>query len=122
VVEKVEHIEQPTWIPAIVQTFLLYLLYRYSTRGRWYLVQNRRGSIYSIDFWVPQARLLRLAHLALAAFRAISRRLRSESALALAGPPALPPFRAMADSSSGVRFLARARPPLRPPSLPRATA
>jgi len=55
VVEKVEHVEQPTWIPANVHTFLLYLLYRYSTRTRWYVSENRRRSIYSIDSWVRQA-------------------------------------------------------------------
>jgi hypothetical protein len=61
-------------------------------------------------------------HLAFAAFLAISRRFAADNAFALAGPPALPPMRAMSDSRSGVRFRARARPPLGPPSLPRATA
>jgi hypothetical protein len=77
--------------------------------------------MYSIDLGVDQS-LVRPAHLAFAAFRAISRRLAADRAFALAGPPALPPIRAMSDSRSGVRFCALARPPLGPPSLPRATA
>jgi hypothetical protein len=77
--------------------------------------------MYSIDLGVGQT-LVRFAHLAFAAFRAISRRFAADSAFALAGPPALPPMRAMSDSRSGVRFCALARPPLGPPSLPRATA
>lgn len=63
-----------------------------------------------------------LDHLAIAPFREISLRCLAESALALTGPPAFPPFRAMAESRSGVRFLDRARPPFGPPSLPSATA
>jgi len=71
---------------------------------------------------LAQVSLPGFPHLAFAAFRAISRRFAADNAFALAGPPTLPPIRAMSASRSGVRFRARARPPLGPPSFPRATA
>jgi hypothetical protein len=117
-VEQVERIIRGKYTPVPP---LLYLLYRYSTRYRSYLIQNRRHSIYSIDLGVGHS-LVRPAHLAFAAFLAISRRRRADNAFARAGPPALPPILAMSAIRSGVRFRARASPPLGPPSLPRATA
>jgi hypothetical protein len=55
-----------------------------------------------------------LLHLALAALREISWRSLADSALALAGPPALPPLRASLVRSSGARSDMRDVPPRAP--------
>jgi hypothetical protein len=113
VIENVEQVEQIIRDTSSPVPSLLYLLYRYSTRYRSYPIQNRRHSIYSIDLGVGQS-LGRSAHLAFAAFLAISRRLRADRALARAGPPALPPMRAIWDRSSDDRDLMRDFPPRLP--------